>query len=148
MIINGNTLDEFSRDFRNVVESLQEKYDVTISLGPVTYWENGFSSKMTVYNGRDLAEIERREFDENVWKYAHLGLERGMYRRVFIGATGEKYALLGFNTKAKKYPLEILKISDGSRGRAGERFIKELLNEYYVENTLFQEDLLKKEDDR
>ena len=41
-----------------------------------------------------------------------------------------------------------LKISDGSRGRAGERFIKELLNEYYVENTLFQENLLKKEDDR
>ena len=134
MLINESTLNDFSRDFKLAVAALQEKYDVTVSLGNITYWKDGFSTKMTVNNGRDPEEIERREFDANVWKFAHLGLEPGMYRRIFIGKNGERYALIGFNTKAKKFPLKIIQISDGSRRKAGEWFIKEILNEYYAEN--------------
>lgn len=62
-----------------------------------------------------------------------------MYKRVFIGWDGGTYAIVGINTRATRYPLEIIQISDGSHSRAGEGFIKEWLNEYYVEN-LAEED--------
>ncbi len=134
MVINGKMIDEFRLDFNKVMEGLQEKYDITISLGSISYWENGFTSKLIVNNGRDPEEIARREFDDNVWKFSHIGLEKGMYRRVFLGPTGERFAILGFNSNAKKYPLKIFRISDQSYRKAGEHFIKEILNEYYVDN--------------
>ena len=133
MIINEKTLNDFSRDFKLALAELQEKYDVTVSLGNITYRKDGFSTKMTVNNGRDPEEIEKREFDANVWKYAHLGLEPGMYRRIFIGKNGERYALVGFNTKAKKWPIITKRVSDGEPRVCNERFIKEFLNEYYTE---------------
>ena len=135
-IMENGQLSAFRADFMKAVAELQEKYDVTISLGPITYTENQFTTKMTVDNGRDRVEIERANFDLNVWKYRHLGLEPGRYGRVFVGYDGRKYALMGFNTKAPKYPLIIMSTSTGEKSRAPERFIKELLNEYYVENAL------------
>lgn len=135
-ITDNRQLSAFRVDFMMAVAELQEKYDVTISLGPISYTENQFTTKMTVDNGRDRTEIERANFDMNVWKYRHLGLEPGMYGRVFVANDGRKYAILGFNTKAPKYPLIIMCTSTNERCRAPERFIKELLNEYYVENSL------------
>ena len=127
-------LDAFRKDFENAVQELQDKYDVTIRLGKITYTDESFTAKLTVNNGRDPDDIGSAEFDENVWKYEHLGLTKGMYRRVFLGKDGRQYALLGFNTRAKKYPLIIKDIEDGSVIRAGEGFIKELRYEYYVDN--------------
>ena len=137
MDITGKTLDEFRKDFAEAVKGLQDKYDVTISLGYITYEEDRFSTRMTVNNGQDPEYIARMNFDADVWKYMHLGLSQGMYKRVFIGADGMKYALLGFNTKAKKYPIVAVRITDGEEVRGGERFIKELLNEYYAENLAY-----------
>ena len=90
MNITPAELDAFTKDFNLAVEWLQEKYDVTISLGSITYTENQFTSKMTVDNSRDPESIDRANFDMNVWRYAHLGLAKGMYNRVFIGADGQK----------------------------------------------------------
>lgn len=115
---------------------MQDKYDVTISLGNITYSEHDFSSKLTVKNGRDSEEIERHDFDMNVWKFEHLGFRPGMYRRVFIGANGGRFAIIGFNTKAKKFPLIVADITDGSVKRAPEGFVREIVNEYYVENII------------
>lgn len=134
MEITGNTIDAFREDFNRVVLELQDKYDVTISLGSITYWDERFSAKLTVKNGRDPEEIARADFDAGVWKYTHLGLSKGMYKRMFLGVDGRRYAIVGFNTKATRYPLEIVQVSDGSRSRAGEGFIKELMDEYYAEN--------------
>ncbi|WP_026498966.1 hypothetical protein [Butyrivibrio sp. WCD2001] len=91
MEINKNTLTEFRRDFKEAVASLEEKYDVTISLGSISYSENDFTSKLTVNNGHDKDDIAQREFDRDVWKYAHLGLGKGMYKRIFVGLDGNKY---------------------------------------------------------
>ena len=136
MEINDKNLRAFRNDFMKAVEALEEQYDVSISMGNITYEEERFTAKITVNKGRDPEEIARAEFDANVWKFAHLGLAPGMYRRVFIGYTGERYALIGLNTRAPKYPLIIARISDGEVSRAGERFIKTLLNEYYQESVI------------
>ena len=145
MNINPNELGKFRKDFLEAVAPLQDKYDITISLGNITYTADEFSGKMTVKNSRDKEEIERKDFDRDVWKYEHLGFEPGMYRRIFIGATGKRYAIIGFNTRSKKYPLRFVDISDGSVRRGSGGFVKEIANEYYAENILFNND--DKEDD-
>ena len=134
MNINPNELDRFRKDFKETIAALQDKYDVTISLGGITYNENEFSAKMTVKNGRDAEEIERKDFDRDVWKFEHIGFRPGMYRRVFIGVNDRRYAIIGFNTRAKKYPLNIVDINSGELRRSGTGFVKEIVNEYYVEN--------------
>lgn len=134
MIINADSVEEFRKDFNEAMKGLQDKYDITISLGSITYWQDRFTAKLTANNGRDSEMIARAEFDRNVWKYRHLGLEPGMYNRIFIGDNGEQYAIEGFKVKARKYPLEIVNIRTGAHERSTEDFIKELRNEYYVEN--------------
>lgn len=136
MNINSSELDRFRKDFMDAMVILQDKYDVTISLGTISYNADEFSAKLTVKNGRDSEEIERKDFDKDVWRFEHLGFQPGMYRRVFIGANGEQYAIVGFNTSAKKYPLTIVDITDGTVKRAPEGFVREIVNEYYVENII------------
>ena len=136
MIISENNLKEFVKDFRQTVKELEKKYDVSISLGRITYEKGRFTTRMTVNNSRDPEEIARAEFDANAWKYAHLGLAPGMYKRVFIGMNGEHYAIIGLNTRAPKYPLTIVRIRDGQLSRAPEHFIRTLLNEYYQESVV------------
>ena len=133
MIINEGNLTAFRKDFKKAVEELEKKYDVTISLGSITYEEDRFSSRMSVKNGSDPDDVARMDFDADAWKYAHLGIQRGMYKRIFVGLTGQRYAIVGINTRAKKYPLEIISVSDGLRHRAPESFIREWTDEYYIE---------------
>ena len=58
---------------------------------------------------------------------------RRMYNRIFRGEDGKLYAIQGFNTKAKKWPIITKRVFDGESRVCNERFIKEILNEYYTE---------------
>ena len=136
MDINGNTLNAFRADLNAALAPLQEKYNVTITLGRITYGAEEFSGKLSVVNGRDPDEVERNRFDENVWKYEHLGLKKGMFNRIFIGLDGERYAIRGFNTKSHKYPIEYMRVSNGERRRCSEWFIKKLLPEYFINSEM------------
>lgn len=133
MEINSNNLDAFRADFKQAMQALQEKYDVTISLGRITYTQERFSGKLTVTNGQDPEEAARNAFYADVWKYDYLGLRPGMYNRVFIGKDGKRYAIQGFNTRARKWPIKMKRISDGESRACNDRFIKEFLDEYYVD---------------
>lgn len=134
MKITGKTIDAFRKDFEQAMSVLEEKYDVTVSLGHITYWNDRFSAKVTVNNGRDPEQIMRAKFDANVWKYSHLGFDKGMYMRVFTGHDGLRYAIEGFNPKARKYPLEAIRINDEGHYRLSEQFLVQLENEYYIES--------------
>lgn len=133
MEINNDSLDAFREDFEKMILPLQEKYDVTISLGRITYGDERFSAKVSVTNGRDPEAVARNNFDEDVWRYEHLGLQPGMYNRVFVAEDGMRYAIQGFRTKAKKWPIKAVRVSDGEPRVCNEQFIKEFMNEYYTE---------------
>ena len=133
MDINKKTLGAFRTDFTQAMQALQEKYNVTISLGHITYSEERFTGKLTVTNGLDPEEAARNAFDADVWKFEHLGLREGMYNRVFIGEDGKRYAIKGFNTRARKWPIKMMRISDGEERVCNDQFIKEFLDEYYVD---------------
>ena len=56
-----------------------------------------------------------------------------MYNRVFIGEDGKRYAIKGFNTRARKWPIKMMRISDGEERVCNDQFIKEFFDEYYVD---------------
>lgn len=134
MKISRGTLMEFRKDFKAAVASLEEKYDVTVLLGSISYNEDGFSSRMEVKNSRDPEIIAKNDFDANVWKYEHLGFHEGMYKRIFIGADGQRYAVTGFNTRAKKRAILMTRVSDGAKFATSESFVREITNDIYAEN--------------
>ena len=132
MIINDATLSAFRKDFMEMAAELEQKYNVTISLGGITYERERFTAKMTVNNGRNQEEIARANFDADVWKFEHLGFAKGMYHRVFTSLDGERFAIEGFIPNAKKYPLHVIRIADGKRMRAGQGIVGRIENEYYA----------------
>lgn len=132
MEITNASLDAFIKDFRSSVADLERKYEVTISLGRITYEEERFTTKMTVINGLDPEEVARAAFDADVWKYEHLGLTQGMYNRLFIAVNGKRYAIHGFNTRAPKYPLKVIDVTTGEHRRAGEGFIRRIEDGTYI----------------
>ena len=132
MNINDRTLHEFGNDLREALAPLQEKYGVTISFGNINYTQERFTTKLTVTNGQSQDEAEQSAFDADVWRYGHLGLERGMFNRIFLTPDGQKMAIRGFNTRSPKYPIIALRISDGQKLRCSEGRIVELTDEYYT----------------
>ena len=134
MIISRESLSEFRKDFKAAMAALEEKYDVTVSIGSITYTPDRFSTKMEVKNSRDPETIARNDFDANVWKYEHLGFREGMYNRIFIGADGQRYAVTGFNTRAKRRAIQMTRVSDGARFASPEGFVREITEELSVEN--------------
>lgn len=136
MKINKETLPEFRKDFKEAVKALEEKYCITLQLGGITYSENQFTAKLTAVNGTDPDDVQRHAFDDNVWKFSHLGLEKGMYNRIFLGIDGKKYAIQGFMTNAKKYPLIIYSVSEKQLRRTTEVFVDKWLDEFYVDSEI------------
>ena len=138
MIITGDSVDEFRKDFDKAMSALQEKYDITINLGIITYYSDRFSARLEVKNSRNAYQIASSDFDANVWKFEDIGFQKGMYMRVFVGEDGERYAAEALNVKSRKYPIEVIRLKDGEHYKLAKSFVKEILNEYYVENTALE----------
>lgn len=136
MDINSQTIDDFRADFNAAIAPLQEKYGVTITLGHITYYEEYFSSRLKVVNGTDPETTAMNNFDGDVWKFEHLGLRPGMYKRIFKGVDNELYFIRGFNLRAHKYPINISRVSDGEESRCSEGFILEMTDEYYLDSEM------------
>lgn len=136
MDINSDSLRAFRADLKLALAPLREKYGVDIDVGNITYYQTHFSMRLTVTNGTDPDEVARNRFDAAVWKYKYLGLEEGMFNRIFIAEDGERYALRGFNTRARKYPIKIMRVSDGEDRVCNDQFIVKLLNEYYYDSEM------------
>ena len=135
MNINNKTLHDFGNDLRDALAPLEDKYGVTIRFGNISYTEERFTTKLTVTNGQNIEDVERSSFDADVWKFGHLGLEKGMFNRIFLAPDGQKLAIRGFNTRSPKYPIIALRISDGQRLRCAPDQIAQLTDEYYQPNT-------------
>jgi len=133
MTFNEETVDNFRKDFEQAMVALQEKYQISISLGVITYYADRFTARLSVYNSQDEEDIAIAKFDANVWKFRDLGLEPGMYKRIFIGRDGERYALIGLNARATKNHLDIIHLDTGTRYSAGKGFLQKLTDSYYAE---------------
>ena len=140
MDITSRNITAFMTELDETLSSLEKKYDVTITFERITYSEDKFSTKMTVNNSRDIDLINEHNFDAEVWKYEDYGLKKGMYRQMFLSRNSERCAILGFIPNAKKYPLHIVRFSDGQHFKVSPSFIREFLPGKYYENRKDEKD--------
>lgn len=101
MDINKTTLKAFREDFKNVIKTLEDKYELTIELGGITYDSSGFHVKMEATSGSS-DEAERTKFEKAAMSFKYYGITADMYNKEFVGRDGKTYALVGLNTKAPK----------------------------------------------
>ena len=58
MIFTEEVIVDFRKDFNAAMDALREKYNVTISLGSISYDETSFSVRLSVYSGRDKEMLQ------------------------------------------------------------------------------------------
>ena len=133
MNVTSEFLDIFRKEFNEAVETLCEKYDISMQLGRITYSNESFSATLSVNMTRDPEDIARANFDADAWKFEDIGITEGMYKRIFIGTDKKKYAIVGLQPRSYKQPLCIVDVDDGSRYKAGRMFIKEWTDFFYAE---------------
>ncbi len=133
MIVTPEFLDDFRKEFNDAVETLREKYDISILLGPITYTNERFSATVNVNMTRDPEDIARANFDADAWKFEDIGITEGMYKKIFIGKDGKRYAIVGLKPRSYKTPLLIVDVDDGRRYKAGRMFVQNWTDSFYAE---------------
>lgn len=133
MIVTQEFLEDFRKEFNDAVDGLREKYDISISLGRITYTDERFSATLNVNMTRDPEDIARANFDADAWKFMDIGITEGMYKRIFIGRNGKRYAIVGLKPRSYKTPLRMIDLEDGKRYRADRMFVKEWTDSFYAE---------------
>ena len=131
MEITKSNLKIFRQDFKNTVESLQKEYEVTIDMKNITYGTTDFHFKVEVTNG-DRAEAERNKFittlKRNSWKYP--ALDVNSYGKVVkLGYNKDTYRIVGIKPRARKYPIVVLRQSDGKRYKYTYEAVETWLND-------------------
>ncbi|HCW22286.1 MAG TPA: hypothetical protein DGX96_01045 [Lachnospiraceae bacterium] len=135
MEMTGDQIDAFRKDFNEAMKALEEKYDITLRLGTITYYKDYFESTLHAEKGRDPEKIAEQQFDRDALYYQYDGIHPGMYRQVFVSPKGTVMALIGFRKNAKKYPLLVQDIHTGLYYRAPLTVIKEFRNEKFFPST-------------
>ena len=110
MEMNAKNIRNLTNDIMNMLSTLEEKYDVKINFGNVSYNEDEFHTKLTVMNTKSI-KTEEEQFYENCIYYPMI--DKDMYRKEFQGRDGKKYLLTGLNTKAKKNYCIIESVENG-----------------------------------
>lgn len=104
--------EEFRKDFEEAVKGVEEKYQISMEAGSISYTNNCFTMKIqAVKNGFDL---KKKLFEERCGTY---GFTPADYQREFT-MNGETYKLTGINSRSKKNPCEITK-NDGTVYKCG-----------------------------
>ncbi len=133
MVVTPEFLKEFRQDFNKAMEALRDKYDISISLGNITYEDERFSAKMSVTMTRDPEDIARASFDADAWKFTDIGICAGMYKRIYIGLDNRKYAIIGLRPRSYRQPIRSIDVESGNHYQCGKGFIREWTDMYYAE---------------
>ena len=133
MIVTPEFLDDFRKEFDQALDALRDKYDISISLGSLTYGDESFTGKLSVAMTRDPEDIARVSFDKEAWKFSDIGINAGMYKRIYIGRDGKKYAIIALKPRSYRQPIRSIDVVDGKRYQCGKGFIQEWTDMYYAE---------------
>lgn len=106
MDINGNTVDDFRVDLDVYLKQLEDKYDINLNLGTITYDEDEFSARLTVQNRG--VDFDLKNWCAHYWKE---GFDAKDYGRVFED-DGKLFKIIGINRRRKNYPIVTERLSD------------------------------------
>jgi len=106
------TLRMLREEFQAAINAVAAAHGLTADLGNIRYNTEGtsFSTKMTVETGgkADVADRKADKAADNFKRYAVLeGLESSDFGKVFNYAGKTGLRIVGYNTRAKKYPISL-----------------------------------------
>ena len=112
MEINSENIKRFRKDFKKTVLELEEKYDIKMTLGNISYSQDSFHTKLECVNV-SLIKSPKEEFANNcIYTFGLIKPE--MYNREFTAADNKKYRLTGINPKARKNFCIITSVANGT----------------------------------
>lgn len=99
--ITVELLKNFRQDFKDAVKDLEEKYDIVITLGNISYSESNFHGKIECR----LASVSANKKLEDTFKalYKLYGLDEDMLGKTF-NACGKTLKFVGLDSKKRNYP--------------------------------------------
>lgn len=110
MIISKESLSDFQDDFNDAVKELEEKYDITIKIGQISYCASSFKFNVNVENQKNDFEGKKATFLKNAdiirRKYRY-DFRKEHFMRTFRIDNKRQYVLVGLKTKSPKYMCEI-----------------------------------------
>ena len=115
MEITKKSLTQFRAEFKETVKVLEEKHGIKISLGGITFDEDGFRSKFTVLNvnkgdeGKSSHVLQmEKDFRENA---QYFGLKESDLGKTFERGS-DTFTIRGLKPKSHKYPFIVQKGDD------------------------------------
>lgn len=92
---------EFLEDFKKSVEGVSQKYNVTLNPKTIRYDDTTFRFTVEGVRNQEGKDTERVLFEKHCLSF---GVSPSDYRKE-LTMGGKKYKLIGFNPRARKFPL-------------------------------------------
>ena len=107
-------LKVMSIELKQALAGFEEKYNVKVTVGSITYSEMQFTTKLTVESNVKFSEEgQRKDFERSCILY---GLKPEDYGKVISvevrRGVFEDFKLIGFENSRRKYPLRAIRQSD------------------------------------
>lgn len=100
---------ELRKELDDLLKDFGDDHGLKLSIGNIQFDDTGFKTKLDVREGSSDEEVQRKEWE----KYCILfGLNSNDFRKkVFF--QGQEFELIGFNTRAHKFPIIGKEVSSG-----------------------------------
>lgn len=109
-MLTKNEFRAFREDFQKAVEGLEKKYNLSISLGDITYNDEKFTTRLTATDQRKIKTPEDI-FHINAKLFPSV-FKPDMYGKLFRGQDGKLYRLEAINPNARKNYCRVVCVAD------------------------------------
>jgi hypothetical protein len=114
----------FREDFKNALKEVEKKYNISFAVGVINYETRGnevfkLKFKTECTSLETSSDAEEVCFQDVCRIY---GFKETDYKKTFL-LSGKTYFLIGFNTKARAYPIMAQEVQTGKRVRIGRAFL-------------------------
>ena len=113
-VISKEFLKEIREEVNQALESVAEKHSIEIHCGNCSYGDNEATYKLKINVKNEDGKVVTKEYEDLLWMADMKGFDiNGIYNLY-----GKKVSLEGYKTRAPKYPLIVLDLSNGKKYKA------------------------------
>lgn len=120
MTIDKQTLQAFREDFKAATAELEKKYNISISLGNISYTETEFHGKLTA-NSKDVyANTLNNKLLDSLGAKFTIG-DKFVYKNA-------EFEVIGYNGKKPKMPVMLRNTQTGNQASCTVNFVNSFIN--------------------
>lgn len=110
----NNDLDEMRKEINDVLKRYGDTKGVSFKLGRISYSDSYFSTKMEVFKTSPNNDGMKEQFVSNGRKFR---VPADWYGKVVKLNDGLLYKVVGVNTRARKYPINLVPVNGVGQGK-------------------------------